>query len=58
MSRPFCSAHLMRLELVGGQVISQPYIDMTIAMMRVFSADIQREAVKDIHHIKPIDKVV
>ncbi|KIJ29449.1 hypothetical protein M422DRAFT_269096 [Sphaerobolus stellatus SS14] len=58
MSRPFCSTHLMRLELVGGQAISQPYIDMTIAMMRVFGADIQREAVKDIHHIKPIDKVV
>ncbi|KIJ49317.1 hypothetical protein M422DRAFT_246409 [Sphaerobolus stellatus SS14] len=38
------------LELVGGQVISQPYIDMTIAMMRAFGADIQRG--KDIYHIK------
>ncbi|KIJ39392.1 hypothetical protein M422DRAFT_32649 [Sphaerobolus stellatus SS14] len=42
----------MRLELVGGQVISQPYIDMTISMMRAFSADIEREAVKNIYHIK------
>ncbi|KIJ39407.1 hypothetical protein M422DRAFT_257727 [Sphaerobolus stellatus SS14] len=48
----------MRLELVGGQVISQPYINMTIAMMRAFGADIQREAVKDIYHIKHIGKVV
>ncbi|KIJ39397.1 hypothetical protein M422DRAFT_257714 [Sphaerobolus stellatus SS14] len=53
MSRPFCSAHLMRLELVGGQVISQSYIDMTIAMMRASGADIQREAVKDVYYIKP-----
>ncbi|KIJ49291.1 hypothetical protein M422DRAFT_27629, partial [Sphaerobolus stellatus SS14] len=52
MFRPFCSAHLMRLELVGGQVISQLYIGITIAMMRAFGADIQREAVKDIYHIK------
>ncbi|KAL4244452.1 Pentafunctional AROM polypeptide [Abortiporus biennis] len=31
------------LELVGGQVISQPYIDMTIAMMREFGVDVVRE---------------
>ncbi|PFH47573.1 hypothetical protein AMATHDRAFT_151764 [Amanita thiersii Skay4041] len=30
------------LELVGGQVISQPYIDMTIAMMRTFGIDVIR----------------
>ncbi|KAI5117122.1 hypothetical protein M0805_007969 [Coniferiporia weirii] len=30
------------LELTGGQVISQPYIDMTIAMMRAFGVDVQR----------------
>ncbi|KIJ49283.1 hypothetical protein M422DRAFT_246374 [Sphaerobolus stellatus SS14] len=52
MSRPFCSAHLMRPELAGGQVISQPYIDTTIAMMCAFGADIKREAGKDIYHTK------
>ncbi|KAI9451848.1 Pentafunctional AroM protein [Russula earlei] len=31
------------LELTGGQVISQPYIDMTIAMMRIFGVDVARE---------------
>lgn len=31
------------LELVGDQVISQPYIDMTIAMMRKFGIVVQRE---------------
>ncbi|KIJ39379.1 hypothetical protein M422DRAFT_257695 [Sphaerobolus stellatus SS14] len=50
MSRPFCSAHLMRPELAGGQVISQPNIDTTIAMMCAFGADIKREAGKDIYH--------
>jgi pentafunctional AROM polypeptide len=30
------------LELIGGQVISQPYIDMTIAMMKQFGVDVTR----------------
>lgn len=30
------------LELTGGQVISQPYIDMTIAMMKAFGVDVTR----------------
>ncbi|KAK7052287.1 Pentafunctional AROM polypeptide [Favolaschia claudopus] len=30
------------LELTGGQVISQPYIDMTIAMMRTFGVSVAR----------------
>ncbi|KAJ7054087.1 Shikimate dehydrogenase [Mycena amicta] len=30
------------LELSGGQVISQPYIDMTIAMMRTFGIEVKR----------------
>ncbi|ESK85468.1 pentafunctional arom polypeptide [Moniliophthora roreri MCA 2997] len=30
------------LELIGGQVISQPYIDMTIAMMKTFGIDVIR----------------
>ncbi len=32
------------LELTGGQVISQPYIDMTIAMMRTFGIDVVRHS--------------
>ncbi|KAI0051585.1 aromatic amino acid family biosynthesis-like protein [Auriscalpium vulgare] len=35
------------LELTGGQVISQPYIDMTIAMMKTFGVDVIREADPD-----------
>ncbi|KAJ6551423.1 Shikimate dehydrogenase [Mycena capillaripes] len=34
------------LELTGGQVISQPYIDMTIAMMRTFGIDVVRRVDK------------
>ncbi|KAF5391024.1 hypothetical protein D9757_003930 [Collybiopsis confluens] len=30
------------LELIGGQVISQPYIDMTIAMMKTFDIPVTR----------------
>ncbi len=30
------------LELIGGQVISQPYIDMTLAMMRDFGINVKR----------------
>jgi pentafunctional AROM polypeptide len=30
------------LELTGGQVISQPYIDMTIAMMKTFGIEVSR----------------
>ncbi|KAG5637270.1 hypothetical protein H0H81_005164 [Sphagnurus paluster] len=36
------AAEPITLELVGGQVISQPYIDMTIAMMREFGIDVIR----------------
>ncbi len=31
------------LELIGGQVISQPYIDMTISMMKTFGVVVVRE---------------
>jgi hypothetical protein len=31
------------LELTGGQVISQPYIDMTIAMMKTFGVEVVRK---------------
>lgn len=39
------------LELTGGQVISQPYIDMTIAMMREFGVDVIREGTADVYRI-------
>ncbi|KAF9451572.1 Shikimate dehydrogenase [Macrolepiota fuliginosa MF-IS2] len=32
------------LELTGGQVISQPYIDMTISMMKTFGVDVVRRS--------------
>lgn len=32
----------VKLELIGGQVISQPYIDMTIAMMKEFGIQVAR----------------
>ncbi|KAJ6447913.1 EPSP synthase-domain-containing protein, partial [Mycena vitilis] len=35
------------LELTGGQVISQPYIDMTIAMMRTFGIEVVRRVEKE-----------
>ncbi|KAG7089760.1 hypothetical protein E1B28_011414 [Marasmius oreades] len=35
------------LELIGGQVISQPYIDMTIAMMKTFGIDVIRRTDKE-----------
>jgi len=36
------AAKPVTLELTGGQVISQPYIDMTIAMMKTFGVDVVR----------------
>ncbi|KAJ3811421.1 Shikimate dehydrogenase [Lentinula lateritia] len=35
------------LELIGGQVISQPYIDMTVAMMKTFGIEVIRRVEKD-----------
>ncbi|KAJ2765647.1 3-dehydroquinate dehydratase (3-dehydroquinase), partial [Coemansia nantahalensis] len=40
---PYAQAPV-RLELVGGKVISQPYIDMTIAMMAQFGCRVERVA--------------
>jgi len=37
------AAEAVTLELTGGQVISQPYIDMTIAMMKEFGIEVQRQ---------------
>lgn len=39
---PYASEPVI-LELTGGQVISQPYIDMTIAMMKTFGVDVVRK---------------
>ncbi|KAI9593296.1 EPSP synthase-domain-containing protein [Syncephalis fuscata] len=39
---PYASGEAITLELVGGAVISQPYIDMTIAMMKSFGVDVER----------------
>ncbi|ORX39805.1 putative aromatic amino acid family biosynthesis-related protein [Kockovaella imperatae] len=39
------------LELTGGQVISQPYIDMTIAMMKEFGISVERQPDSDIYRI-------
>ncbi|KAJ7705381.1 Shikimate dehydrogenase [Mycena rosella] len=36
------AAEPVTLELTGGQVISQPYIEMTIAMMHTFGVDVVR----------------
>ena len=38
------AAEAITLELTGGQVISQPYIDMTIAMMREFGVQVTRQS--------------
>jgi pentafunctional AROM polypeptide len=37
------AAEPITLELIGGQVISQPYIDMTIAMMKEFGIQVERK---------------
>ena len=41
------AAEPVTLELTGGQVISQPYIDMTIAMMKTFGVEVVRRRDKD-----------
>lgn len=41
LSAPY-AREAVTLELVGGVVISQPYIDMTIAMMRSFGVEVER----------------
>ncbi|KAJ1930229.1 3-dehydroquinate dehydratase (3-dehydroquinase) [Tieghemiomyces parasiticus] len=40
---PYAATEVI-LELTGGKVISQPYIDMTVAMMRSFGVDVERIA--------------
>lgn len=50
------AAEEVTLELVGGKVISQPYIDMTIAMMGAFGVCVERErgddgALRDVYRV-------
>ena len=52
LSAPYAKTEVC-LELTGGTVISQPYIDMTIAMMRSFGVDVER--LNDAETGKPID---
>ncbi|CAO1617456.1 unnamed protein product [Sympodiomycopsis kandeliae] len=42
LAAPLAKEEDVLLELVGGKVISQPYIDMTISMMRDFGAKVER----------------
>ncbi|KAF9162037.1 3-dehydroquinate dehydratase (3-dehydroquinase) [Actinomortierella ambigua] len=39
---PYATQEPVTLVLTGGQVISQPYIDMTIAMMKSFGVNVER----------------
>ncbi|KAG0222912.1 3-dehydroquinate dehydratase (3-dehydroquinase) [Actinomortierella wolfii] len=39
---PYATQEPVTLILTGGQVISQPYIDMTIAMMKSFGVEVER----------------
>ncbi|CED84659.1 pentafunctional protein [Phaffia rhodozyma] len=43
---PYASEPVV-LELTGGQVISQPYIDMTISMMKTFGINVTRDVDAD-----------
>ncbi|KDQ51853.1 hypothetical protein JAAARDRAFT_163255 [Jaapia argillacea MUCL 33604] len=51
------AAEPVTLELTGGQVISQPYIDMTLAMMKTFGVAVVRQVdpvtkkLLDVYHI-------
>ncbi|EUC60327.1 pentafunctional aromatic protein, partial [Rhizoctonia solani AG-3 Rhs1AP] len=44
---PYARDEDVVLELVGGQVISQPYIDMTLAMMKTFGVEVTRRKAED-----------
>ncbi|CAE6445533.1 unnamed protein product [Rhizoctonia solani] len=44
---PYARDEDVVLELVGGQVISQPYIDMTLAMMKTFGVKVTRRKAED-----------
>ncbi|QRW07542.1 hypothetical protein RhiLY_06541 [Ceratobasidium sp. AG-Ba] len=44
---PYARDQDVVLELVGGQVISQPYIDMTLAMMKTFGVEVTRRKAAD-----------
>lgn len=48
------AAEAVTLELTGGQVISQPYIDMTIAMMKTFGVEVVRRRDPDTNNLLDI----
>jgi len=50
MSAPYAQSPVT-LELVGDNVVSQPYIDMTITMMKQFGIEVTREPNTNIYHI-------
>eukprot|EP01064_Diplonema_japonicum_P034769 TRINITY_DN7328_c0_g1_i1.p1 TRINITY_DN7328_c0_g1~~TRINITY_DN7328_c0_g1_i1.p1 ORF type:complete len:1497 (+),score=475.05 TRINITY_DN7328_c0_g1_i1:1173-5663(+) len=50
ISGPYAEKEL-ELHLTGGEVVSQPYIDMTISIMKDFGVDVQRVAGQDIYKI-------
>lgn len=50
ISAPYADSPVT-LDLSGDAVISQPYIDMTIAMMKSFGIDVQREGSTNKYHI-------
>ncbi|KAJ1566796.1 3-dehydroquinate dehydratase (3-dehydroquinase), partial [Cladochytrium tenue] len=49
LSAPYATAPVT-LELIGNAVVSQPYIDMTLAMMASFGINVKREG-DNIYHI-------
>ncbi|KAJ3330063.1 3-dehydroquinate dehydratase (3-dehydroquinase) [Blyttiomyces sp. JEL0837] len=50
LSAPY-AATPVTLELIGDAVVSQPYIDMTIAMMESFGIKVTREPGTNLYHI-------
>jgi pentafunctional AROM polypeptide len=50
ISAPYADSPVI-LDLSGDSVISQPYIDMTIAMMKSFGIDVKRQGATNKYHI-------
>ncbi|KAG0343701.1 3-dehydroquinate dehydratase (3-dehydroquinase) [Podila humilis] len=60
---PYATKEPVTLILTGGQVISQPYIDMTIAMMKSFGVDVEvlpnnTYRIPQKHYINPANYLV
>ncbi|KAK9477156.1 EPSP synthase-domain-containing protein [Lipomyces japonicus] len=52
MAAPYASSPIT-LALVGGKPVSQPYIDMTITMMRSFGVDVTRSKTEENTYVIP-----